>query len=128
MQIFRGVLEPLVTLDDLKQQPQPVTMLFEFCQKQGKKINIKHWKNGSKNYAGVYVDGQSVATVSSEHKDIARLNAAKVALFKLTNPVPAMNGMLAFCTRIGGPFEIVAAKQKLNELCGKKKWPKPEYR
>ena len=28
---------------------------------------------------------------------------------------------------ISGPFEIEGAKQKLHELCGKKKWPKPTY-
>ncbi|KAF7827614.1 ribonuclease 3-like protein 2 [Senna tora] len=121
--IFRGVLEPLVTLDDLRQQPQPVTMLFELCQKQGKKIDIKHWTKGSKSYAGVYIDGKSVATVSSEQRDIARLNAAKAALCKLTDLVTANNG-----AGIDGPFEIVGAKQKLHELCGKKKWSKPEYR
>ncbi|KAJ7963764.1 Ribonuclease 3-like protein 2 [Quillaja saponaria] len=72
--IFRGLLEPIVTHDDLKQQPQPVTMLFELCQKRGKQVDIKHWRKG-----------------------------------------------------IDGKFEIEAAKQKLHELCGKKKWPKPTY-
>ncbi|KAI5432480.1 hypothetical protein KIW84_036277, partial [Lathyrus oleraceus] len=31
--IIRGVLEPIVTLQDLEQKPQPVTMLYEICQK-----------------------------------------------------------------------------------------------
>ncbi|KAG4914510.1 hypothetical protein JHK87_052067 [Glycine soja] len=32
------VLEPMVTPDDLEQQPQPVTTLFQICQKKGMHI------------------------------------------------------------------------------------------
>lgn len=124
--IFRGVLEPLVTPNDLKERPQPVTMLFELCQKQGKEILIKHWKKGRKIHAGVYVDGKSVATAVSDQKNIARLNAAKAALPLLANSDPANTGV-SLCTDIDGPFEIKSAKQKLHEICGKLKWPEPVY-
>ena len=117
-----------MTPDDLRQQPQPVTMLYEFCQKQGKHIDIKHWRNGVKNIASVYLDGRFVASASSEQKDIARLDAAKAALHKLAKSAPGRIGMLDFCAGLDGNFEIEAAKQKLHELCGKKKWPKPVYR
>ncbi|XP_058766603.1 ribonuclease 3-like protein 2 [Vicia villosa] len=63
--IIKGLLEPMVTLDDLEQNPQPVKMLYEICQKNGKKV-----------------DGELVAS-SSEQKDIARFEAAKAALDKL---------------------------------------------
>ncbi|XP_061342227.1 ribonuclease 3-like protein 3 isoform X2 [Gastrolobium bilobum] len=125
--IIRGLLEPFVTPDDLEQQPQPVTMLFEICQKNGKQVDIKHWRNGDKSIASVYVDGQFVASASSDQKDIARLDAAKVALDKLANLVPVSTMTLNYCAGIDGTFEIEAAKHKLHELCGMKKWPKPVY-
>lgn len=128
LQIIRGLLEPIVTPDDLVQQPQPVTLLFELCQKNGKNVDIKHWRNNAKSIASVYVDGHFVASASAEQKDIAKLDAAKAALHKLGNLVPASTGLLDFCPGIDGTFEIEAAKQVLHELCGKKKWSKPEYR
>ncbi|XWS09769.1 hypothetical protein CRYUN_Cryun39dG0017800 [Craigia yunnanensis] len=124
--IFRGLLEPIVTLEHLQQQPQPVTLLFEFCQKQGKHVDIKHWKTELKNIASVYVDGEFVASGSSEQKEIAKLNAARGALHKLSESMPV--DLNAFgINGIDGSSEIEGAKQKLHELCGKKKWPKPIY-
>lgn len=126
--IFRGILEPIVTLEDLQQQPQPVTMLFERCQKQGRNVDIKHWKNEAKSIASVYVDGQFIASSSSEQKEIAKLNAAKGALLKLSNSFPTnLNNVSLLDIFDGSSFEIEGAKQKLHELCGKKKWPKPNY-
>lgn len=126
--IFRGILEPIVTLEDLQQQPQPVTMLFERCQKQGRNVDIKHWKNEAKSIASVYVDGQFIASSSSEQKEIAKLNAAKGALLKLSNSFPTnLNDVSLLDIFDGSSFEIEGAKQKLHELCGKKKWPKPNY-
>ncbi|KAJ6979473.1 hypothetical protein NC653_027580 [Populus alba x Populus x berolinensis] len=121
-------LGPIVTLEDLQQQPQPVTMLFERCQKQGKNVDIKHWKNEAKSIASVYVDGQFIASSSSEQKEIAKLNAAKGALLKLSNSFPTnLNNVSLLDIFDGSSFEIEGAKQKLHELCGKKKWPKPNY-
>lgn len=121
-------MEPIVTPEVLTQQPQPVTTLFELCQKHGKQVDIKHWRNGAKSIASVYVDGQFVTSASSEQKDIARLDAAKLALHKLSNILPANTGMLDFCAGMNGSFEIESAKHMLHELCGKKKWSKPVYR
>ncbi|OIW16363.1 hypothetical protein TanjilG_19079 [Lupinus angustifolius] len=125
--IVRGLLEPIITPGDLVQQPQPVTLLFEVCQKNGKQVDIKHWRNGAKSVASVHVDGHFVASASADQKDIARLDAAKAALHKLSNLVPTSTSLLDFCPGIDGNFEIDAAKQVLHELCGKKKWSKPEY-
>ncbi|KAJ1389544.1 Ribonuclease III domain [Sesbania bispinosa] len=125
--IIRGLLEPIVTLNHLEKQPQPVTMLFEFCQKNGKKVDIKHWRNDAKTIAKVYVDGELVASASSDQKDLARLDAAKIALQKLAHVLPVNSMMLDFCAGVNGTFEIEAAKHKLHELCGMKKWPKPVY-
>ena len=65
-----------------------VMMLFELCQKQGKQVDIKYWKNGEKNVATVYVDGKFIASGSSEKKETAKLNAAKQALLKLSESMP----------------------------------------
>ena len=126
LQIFRGLLEPIVTLEHLQQQPQPVTLLFEFCQKQGKHVDIKHWKTELKNIASVYVDGEFVASGSSEQKEIAKLNAARGALHKLSESMPVDVNAFGI-NGIDGSFEIEGAKQKLHELCSKKKWPKPIF-
>ena len=128
LKIFRALLEPIVTLEDLQQQPQPVTMLFELCQKQGKQVDIKFRKTGAKNVATVYVGGKFIASGSSEKKETAKLNAARQALLKLLESMPTNVGRLDFSFGLNKSFEIDGAKQKLHELCGKKKWPKPIYR
>ncbi|KAI5444160.1 hypothetical protein KIW84_012685, partial [Lathyrus oleraceus] len=125
--IIRGVLEPIVTLQDLEQKPQPVTMLYEICQKNGKKVDIEQQRNGAKSTANVYVDGELVASASSDQKDIARLEAAKAALHKLERLLPATTMIRDCYVGIDGTFEVEAAKQKLYAICGIKKWPKPVY-
>lgn len=82
--IFRGILEPIAMLEDLKQQPQPVTVLYELCQKQGKQVEIKYRKKDAKNTASVFVDGEFVACGYSCQKDSAKIDAAKEAVLKLT--------------------------------------------
>ncbi|XP_043688835.1 ribonuclease 3-like protein 2 [Telopea speciosissima] len=124
-EVFKSLMEPIVTLETLHKQPQPVTMLFEFCQKQGKQVDIKHWRKESKNVASVYVDGKLIGSGSSEQKDIAKLNAAKEALQKLWKSEPSeMETDVAG----QGADEIEGAKHKLNEFCGKKRWRQAKYR
>nr|POE95813.1 ribonuclease 3-like protein 2 [Quercus suber] len=120
LSLLKAELEGLLWL-------MPVTMLFELCQKQGKQVDIKYWKNGEKNVATVYVNGKFIASGSSEKKETAKLNAAKQALLKLSESMPANVGRLDFSFGLNKSFEIDGAKQKLQELCGKKKWPKPTY-
>lgn len=127
MQIFRGLLEPIVTPEDLQQQPQPVSLLFEICQEQGKYVDIKHWKNGVKNIATVFVDGEFIASGSSEQKDIAKLNAVREALQRLSTSIVVDVDSIGI-NEINGSFEIKEAKQKLHKLCIKKKWAKPIYK
>ena len=115
-------MEPIITLESLPLQP--VTMLFELCQKQGKQVDIKHWRKIDKNICSIYVDGQLIATGTSDQKDIAKLNAAKEALPKLDKSVVSNIGVVC---QVNEMNEIEAAKQKLQELCDKNKWPKPIY-
>lgn len=121
--IFRGLLEPIITLDVLSQQPQPVTMLYELCQKDRKQVDIKHWRKGEKDIASVCVDGQFIVSVSSENKENAKLHAAKAALEKLD-----YKSISKLDTEVEPNTEFEGAKQKLNELCGRKKWSPPTYR
>ncbi|PHU22484.1 Ribonuclease 3-like protein 2 [Capsicum chinense] len=121
--IFRGLLEPIITLDLLSEQPQPVTMLYESCQKDGKQVDIRHWRKGEKDIASVCVDGEFIVSASSGNKKNAELHAAKAALNKL-----ACKSTSQLDTEVEPNREFERAKQKLNELCGKKKWPKPTYR
>ncbi|CAK9165503.1 unnamed protein product [Ilex paraguariensis] len=126
--IFRDLLEPIVTLDVLQQQPQPVTMLFELCQKDGKQVDIRHWRKGEKNIASVYVDGTFIASGCSEQKENAKLHAAKAALKKLSYPTTNDKMALDLYVDLNGTNDIEGAKQKLHEFCDKKKWPKPSYK
>ncbi|WVZ21657.1 hypothetical protein V8G54_008979 [Vigna mungo] len=132
---FRVILEPIVTPGDLEQQPHPVTELFKVCQKWGKLPEIKSVRNETDSIAYVFVDGQCIASASSVKKDLAKLEAAKIALDRLqsmlspTSMSPSISDMqLNFYTDDNGDMIIETAKQKLNELCQNKKWPKPEYR
>ncbi|OIS99121.1 PREDICTED: ribonuclease 3-like protein 2 [Nicotiana attenuata] len=145
--IFRGLLEPIIMLNMLKEQPQPVTTLFGLCKKDGKQVEVEHRKEGDKNIASVYVDGQFIASASSEHKENAKLQVAKAALKELfydpydemdvefvpsqkkkTNVEFAPFQKIKMDVEFDPTKESEGAKQKLNELCGRKKWSKPSYR
>lgn len=83
--VFRALLEPLVTFNVLLRHPQPVTELFQLCQKQGKQVSMKFTKNGDNDIAAsVFVEGKVVASSSSKEWKIAKRNVAKVALRKLS--------------------------------------------
>lgn len=125
-QIFRHLLEPIVTLDVLAQQQQPVTMLFESCQKDGKRVEISYGRIKDKIIATVEVDGKFITSASSEQKENAKLHAAKAALQKLSyGSCDPLN--VDIFNQLDQDGEIEGAKQKLHELCDKKKWPKPNY-
>ncbi|XP_055807585.1 ribonuclease 3-like protein 2 [Solanum dulcamara] len=145
--IFRGLLEPIIMLNMLEEQPQPVTMLFVLCKKDGKQVDVEHQKEGGKNIASVFLDGQFIASASSEHKENAKLQVAKAALKELYyNPYDKMDVEVVPCQRkmrdvqsilfqkqkmdieFDPTKESEGAKQKLNELCQREKWPKPTYR
>ena len=121
-------MEPIVTPDVLQHQPQPVTLLFELCQKDGKHVDIRHWRKGEKNIASVYVDGQFAASACSDQKENAKLHAARAALRKLSYKASEKIGGDIIGEVNGSTTKIESAKQKLHELCGRKRWPKPNYR
>lgn len=131
----------------LEEQPQPVTMLFGLCKKDGKQVDVEHRKEGDKNIASVYLDGQFIASASSEHKENAKLQVAKAALKELYyNPYDKMDVESVPLQKKKMDVESIpfqkkkmdvefdqtkeseGAKQKLNELCQREKWPKPTYR
>lgn len=119
--VIGRLLEPLITLDMLQLHPQPVTMLFELCQKEGQQVDIKHTREGDQNIASVYIDNKFIASASSDQKENAKLQAAKSALEKL----PHLRGKKRFI--INEKCGIDVAKQVLHAVCRKKKWPKPKY-
>ncbi|KAK4398549.1 Ribonuclease 3-like protein 2 [Sesamum angolense] len=126
--IISNLLKPIVMLDVLEQQPQPVTMLFELCQKYGKKVEIKHSRKGeSEIIASVYVNGLLIASASSEQKENAKLHAAKAALCKLSYESGDIMNADIF-SQLNGDNEIEGAKRELHRLCDKKKWPRPNYK
>ncbi|KAI3675773.1 hypothetical protein L1987_85366 [Smallanthus sonchifolius] len=125
--IFRRLLEPLVMLDVILAQPQPITALYGACRKDGKKVDIQYWKNGDRYIARVFVDNTFIACASSDSRQNAKLHAAEAALLKITK---SKSGDTNPQTNLdfNELMEIEGAKQKLNELCYKKKWPKPIFK
>lgn len=91
-------------------------------------VDMKNWRNGSKTVSSVYVDGSFVASGSSKQKQIARLDAAREALKKLSKFMDISNRTAITIDGIDESFEIEGAKQKLHDFCSKKKWQKPTYR
>lgn len=122
--VVRGLLEPLITLDMLQQQPQPVSKLFESCQKNGQQIDIKQWREDDKTTACVYIDSKLIVSVSSDQKENARLHAARAALEKSTHH----NRKIDINSSLFEDGKIGAAKRKLDQISLKKKWSKPTYR
>ncbi|KAJ8534431.1 hypothetical protein K7X08_016159 [Anisodus acutangulus] len=75
--IFRGLLEPIIMLNVLEEQPQPVTMLLGLSKKDGKQVDVEHRKEGDKNKASVYLDGQFIASEAEQalrEKEMAQTN------------------------------------------------------
>ncbi|XAR56721.1 Ribonuclease III [Bertholletia excelsa] len=126
--IFKGLLEPIIKLDMLRQHPHPVTELHDLCQKNGKKLEIKPKREACMNIASVYVDGKFVVSASDEKKEDAKIYAAIAALEELLHFKNNQKFGDDICSGIIATSKIGGAKQKLHELCGKKRWPKPSYR
>ncbi|XP_024161264.1 ribonuclease 3-like protein 2 isoform X2 [Rosa chinensis] len=125
--IFRHVLETIVTIEELQQQPHPVTKLHQFCQKHGKLAKIECERDETKSTANVYVDGMFVASGSSEQKKIAEVSAAEMALCNLMQSMCTNDASVEDAAGIDGSFPVERAKNELHNLCAKKKWPKPIY-
>lgn len=115
-------------LDDLQRQPEPVMLLFDLCQKEGKHVDFQYWRDGSKIVASVHIDGKFVASGSSEKKNFAKTNAAKLALCKLPPTAPSSGGLFENVAASDGAFEIEGAKDKLTAVSRKRKWSKPIYK
>lgn len=122
--VVRGLLEPLITPDMLQQRPQPISTLFEVCQKDGHHVVIKPCRKHNKNIASVYIDGNFFVSASSDQKENAKLQAADAALEKLAHH----NVQMDICADVNENSEVeAAAKKRLHEVCAKKKWSKPRY-
>lgn len=124
-EIFGHLLEPLVTLDNIQQQP--VTMLYELCQKLGKKLEFTYSKNGVESVTNVYVDEKLLSTASSEQKETSKLAAAKDALQIMMIPLPSRIESNANAQIAREVSEIREAKHKLTEYCSKNGFLKPTY-
>ncbi|KAK1400526.1 Ribonuclease 3-like protein 2 [Heracleum sosnowskyi] len=122
--VVTRLFQPLVSLQMLEQQPQPITMLFELCQKNGQQVEFKQWREDDKNFSSVYVDSKFIVSESSDSKENAKLHAAMAALKKLEH----QTGKIDVYSSWFENGEIVTPKRKLNEICLKKKWSKPTYR
>lgn len=120
-------MEPIITWEIMDEQP--ITSLHMLCQKLGKILDIKNWKNDSLNITNVFVDGILLGIGSSEQKVIARLNAARDALLNLSFSHHTADMDVDLCsTSRNGVQEIDGSKKRLNEFCIKKHWLKPIYK
>ncbi|KAL9680394.1 hypothetical protein QQ045_018273 [Rhodiola kirilowii] len=125
-QVLKSLLEPTVTYEDIKKHPQPVTTLFELYQKEGKQVKFKQGRSGAKIVSNVFVGGKFIVSSHMHQKVTAKICAAKEALEKLEQ-VAIEEEFAENYKEFKGTCEIVGAKQKLLELCGKNNWPKPSF-
>ncbi|KAG8084994.1 hypothetical protein GUJ93_ZPchr0010g10372 [Zizania palustris] len=124
--VTRCLFEPIITAETVDEQP--VTMLHELCQKHRKEAQFKTWQKGGTTVVNIFVGGKLVGIGSSQQKAIAKLNAARHALEKLSGGAKQM-----LTTGDGSglgdeALELRECKQKLNEQCSRKNWPKPIFK
>lgn len=127
LQIFWSLFEPLYTLDDLRLRPQPLRTLFCLGDKHGKHFDFRYEEDSYKRTtkAHVYLDDKLIAYGKNKTtRDAAKMSAAMEALKKLSESMPVEIVMDA--NRLD--IEIEDAKDKLIEICNKRKWPNPVYR
>lgn len=124
MQSFRGLFEPLYTLDDLRLRPQPIHTLSCLGDKDGKHFDFRYEEKGSNRYkAHVYLDDKLIASGKKKNsRDDAKMSAAMEAVRTLSESMPVEIVMDR------QDIENEDAKDKLIEICNKRKWPNPVYR
>ncbi|KAH0987231.1 hypothetical protein GBA52_014408 [Prunus armeniaca] len=129
--IFKPLLEPIYTLEDLR--GRPMAILYDFCLKNGWRLEIKlkpRDETENISIAGVYVDDVLVGSGSSKGNSNAKQNAAKEAVHKLSQSMVVNNGSFeGIPAGNDRSFRIEEAIQMLHVLCAKKRLPKPpEYK
>ncbi|KAL1803537.1 hypothetical protein ACET3Z_032184 [Daucus carota] len=122
--VVGGLLEPIITPQMLQKKPQPVSQLFELCQKNGQQVDIKQSRENDKTTASIYIDKKLIVSASSDQKDNAKLHAATAALERTIQPTSEMDIRSSFSEN----GMIGTAKRKLEQFSLKKKWAKPTYR
>ncbi|WOK93167.1 hypothetical protein Cni_G01860 [Canna indica] len=112
---FWKILEPIINSDNMFEHL--VSVLQNLCQKKhgGKTPKYEYFWESSSWMAKAMVDRKVVGTGSLGIKPVARLNAARNALWKL-------------CDMGSGAEDDGVAKHKLNTLCDKNDWDKPIYK
>ncbi|CAE6219221.1 unnamed protein product [Arabidopsis arenosa] len=107
-EIFRGLLEPIYTLDDLRMQPKPPFLtLFRLADKHSKRIDFRYSKDdhSKENIAEVYLDDIFIASGCAKSLSVAKVLAAEEAVQKLSEY----------------DVEIENVKRKLIEICSTEK-------
>ena len=121
---FSGILEPIMTPENLDKHP--VTAVYEYCQKKGKKFDLMTEKEGNLNIVNAVVDEELLGVGLSECLNIAKLTAARNALKKLGGR--GQDDVEMGSGPNGEGEESKSQMQRLHEMCDKKHWPKPNYR
>lgn len=125
--VTRWLFEPIITAETIDEQP--VSTLHELCQKHGKIPQFNIWQKGGTTVANVFVSGELVGMGSSEQRTIAKLNAARNALGNLLGGAKqqVLTTGVGHISRVE-VGELRECKQKLNEQCSRKHWPKPIFK
>ncbi|ESQ39617.1 hypothetical protein EUTSA_v10000828mg [Eutrema salsugineum] len=115
-EICRGLFEPMYSLDDLRQQHQPIIMLTRLGDELGKRVDIRCCNGPSSNNftAQVFLDDTCIASGHSHVKYMAKLLAAKEALKKLSECKPTDKVVVI---EDSVDAQVEDAKRKLSEIC-----------
>ncbi|XP_010489176.1 PREDICTED: ribonuclease 3-like protein 3 [Camelina sativa] len=121
-EIMGSLLEPVLTLDDLRQQPDIILTLFGVGYKQGKRVEFKYRKIGSRSIIGeVYLDDKFIACGKpNKCGNIAKMNAARAALQTLSESMPIEMVMNDY-------IEYEDAKEKLIGICKDRNLSNPVF-
>lgn len=125
-EVFRPLLEPLVTPETLKLHP--VTELQELCQKKGKYLDYEHSRIGNIVTAQVLIDGKIVGIGENQRKDLARRVAAKNALDELKKEEDKIQMSSKDDKQSRSHEQVLIATRDLNKFCAKKHWISPDYK
>lgn len=124
-EVFRPLLEPLISLETL--ELHPVTELYQLCQKQAKHIEYKSSMEGDTIRVTAVIDGNVVGSAEHPKKVLAKRVAAREALGKLRMKYKVEKGS-SDENQNASHEQPLFGQANLNNFCMKRHWPSPDYK
>ncbi|KAJ7535020.1 hypothetical protein O6H91_12G015000 [Diphasiastrum complanatum] len=131
--VFEPLLQPLVTPETLS--IHPVRELQELCQKEAEGLEYRASRVGDMVAVNVFVNGNRIGSAQHLQEKVAKKLAAWSALSVLkemhlikaaaTQSLVDSDDERKTMSEVRSNF---SRRQILNEICSRRRWPKPQYR